>query len=45
MTKLAKPILTMPTQKKFDQLLVYVNMYQHEKNQAILMICSGDMVD
>ena len=27
--------LTMPTQKLFDQLLIYVNLYQHAKNQAI----------
>ena len=25
----------MPTQKYFDQILVYVNLYQHTKNQAI----------
>ena len=37
--------LTMLTQKFFDQLLIYVNLYQHVKNQAISLICSGDMVD
>ena len=25
--------------------LVYVNLYQHAKNQAMSLICSGDMVD
>ena len=29
----------------FDQLLIYVNLYQHAKTQAILLICSEDMVD
>ena len=33
------------TQKVFDQLFIYVNLYQHVKNQAILLICSGDMLD
>ena len=28
------PFLTMSTQKKFDELLIYVNLYQHAKNQA-----------
>ena len=37
--------LTMSTPKIFNQLLIYVNLYQHAKNQAILLICSGDMVD
>ena len=36
------PFLTMSTPKFFDQLLIYVSLYQH---QAILMICSGDIVD
>ena len=33
------------TQKNFDQLLIYVNLYQHVKNQPISLICSGDMFD
>ena len=32
------------TQTVFDQLFIYVNLYQHVKNQAILLICSGDIV-
>ena len=34
----------MPNQKFFDQLLILVNLYQHVKNQAVSLICSGDMV-
>ena len=40
-----RPFLTIPIQKCFDQLLVYVNLNQHAKNQAISFICSGDMVE
>ena len=44
--RLGMPIfLTMPTQKNFDQLLVYVNLYQHPKNQAISLNRSGAIVD
>ena len=35
----------MATQKNFDQLLIYVNLYQYVKNQAISLIHSGDMID
>ena len=45
MTKLATPIFDHTHPKIFDQILIYVNLYQHAKNQAILLICSGDMVD
>ena len=45
MTRLAKPISGHAHQKTFDQFLVYVNLYQHAKNQAISLIYSGDMVD
>ena len=31
--------------KIFYQLLIYVNLHEHAKNQAISLICSGDMVD
>ena len=37
-----------PFKKIFDLLLVNVDLYQLEKktkNQTILFICSGDMVD
>ena len=35
----------MPNQKNFDQLLIFVNLYQHAKNEAASSICSGEMVD
>ena len=37
--------LTTTTPKYFDQLLIYVNLYQHVKNLTISLISSGDMVD
>ena len=45
MTRLALPFLATPTQKFLNQLLIYVNLYQHAKNQAIFKICSEDVVD
>ena len=33
-----------PSKKSLIKL-VYVNLYQHTKNQAISMICCGDMID
>ena len=33
------PFLTMHTQKDFDQLLIFVIIYQHAKNQFIYSIC------
>ena len=44
-TRLATPIFDHTHQNFFDQLLIYVNLYQHAKHQAILLICSGVMVD
>ena len=35
----------MPNQKIFDQLLIFVNLYEHAKNEAVPSICSGDMAD
>ena len=35
----------MPNQKIFNQLLIFVNFYQHAKNEAISSICSGKIVD
>ena len=29
----------------FDQLSIFVNLYQHAKNEAVLTICSGEIVD
>ena len=45
MTRLVKPIFDHAHSKKFDYLLVYMNLYHHAKNQAISLICSGDIVD
>ena len=39
------PFLPMPTQKYFDQPLIYMNLYKHAKNQAISLICAADVVD
>ena len=39
------PVLIIPTQTFFDQLLVYATLYQHAKNQAISLVRSGNMVD
>ena len=35
MTRLVMPSLTMQTQTFFDQLIIYVNLYQQAKNQPI----------
>ena len=37
--------LTMPNQQIFDQLLIFVNLYQHAKNEVVSAICSGEIVD
>ena len=37
--------LTMPQQKHFNQLLIFVNLYHHAKNEAVSLICSGEMFD
>ena len=39
------PFLTTSRQKYFDHLLIYVNLNQHAKTQAISLICSGDIID
>ena len=35
----------MPNQKIFNQLLIFVNLYQYAKNEAVSLICSGKMLD
>ena len=35
----------MPNQKIFDQLLIFVNLYQHAQNEAMPLICSGGIGD
>ena len=44
-TKLAVPIFDHAHPTFFDQILIYVNLYQHAKIQAISWIYSKDMVD
>ena len=41
MTRLTTPISDHAQPKFLDQVLVYVNLYQHAKNQGISLICSG----
>ena len=38
-------ILTMPNQKLFVQLSIFVNLYKNAKNEAVASICSADIVD
>ena len=35
----------MPNQKKFNQLLIFVNLYQHAKNEAVASIYSRELID
>ena len=35
----------MAVQKTFDELLIFANLYRHEKNQTISSIFPGDRVD
>ena len=35
----------MPAQKIFDQLLIFVNLYQHPKNQFIISVHASDTVN
>ena len=45
MIRLATPISGHAHEKYSAPLLIYVNLYQHAKNQVISLICSGDMAD
>ena len=45
MTRLTTPIFDLTNHKISDQLLVYVNLHQHAKNQAISLISSEDIVN
>ena len=42
---LSNPFQKMSNQKIFDQLLIFVNLYQHAKNEAVSLICSGEIAD
>ena len=44
-TNSTKHIFDYAHPKIFDQLLIYVNLYQKFKNQAISLVCSSDMID
>ena len=35
----------MRNQKNFDKLLIFVNLYQHARNEAVSSICSEEIVD
>ena len=35
----------MPTQKFFNQILIFVNLYQHAKNQFIPSVHSSDIIN
>ena len=35
----------MPNQKKFNQLLIFVNLYQHAKNETVASIYSRKIID
>ena len=39
------PFLTMPNQRFFKWLLVFINLYQHANNQATSSIFSADIID
>ena len=45
MTRLAIPTLIIPSQKFFDHYLIFVNLYQHAKNQFIPSVHSSDKVN
>ena len=42
---LATHIFNHAHQKLFNQLVIFVNLYQHAKNEAVSSICSGEMLD
>ena len=35
----------MSEQKLFNELLIFVNLYQHAKNEVVSSTCSGEMLD
>ena len=37
--------LTYLSQKTSKQFLIFVNLYRHTKNEAALLICSGEIFD
>ena len=43
--RLATPIFDLVQPKNFDQLLIFVNLYQHAKNQLIHFVPSSDTIN
>ena len=39
------PFFIMLNQKISDLLLIFVNLYHHEKNEAVSSICSEEVID
>ena len=39
------PFITMPNQKNFNKLLIFESLYKYAKNEAVLSINSGEIVD
>ena len=39
------PFLTIPNQKNFNQVLIFMNLYQHAKDMTVSPICSGEIFD
>ena len=37
--------MTRSKQNTFDELLIFVNLYQHAKNEAVSLICNGEIID
>ena len=37
--------MTRSKQNTFYQLLIFVNLYQHAKNEAVSLICNGEIID
>ena len=38
-------MLNHPTQTFFNQLFIFMNLYQHAKNKAVSSVCAGDIAD
>ena len=45
MARVTGPFLSIPTQKIFNKLLIFMLLYQHAKNQTISLFYSGDIAD
>ena len=45
LTRLATPIFDQTRPKYFDQVLIFVNLYQHSKDEIVSSMCSREIVD